>query len=76
MSDSPKTKPLLEDLLNPEHLSQELGVSLRTIHRWHQQRMGPPRIVIGRKPYYRRDAVKSWLIAQEKAQVRSCKAVA
>ncbi len=64
---------VLEGLLSPEALAQELGVSERTVHRWEQLRIGPPRIMVGRKPYYRKEAVKAWLLAQEKAQVRAPK---
>lgn len=56
---------ILGDYLIPEQLAAELGVSERTIHRWHALRIGPPRVTIGRKPYYRRSSVAEWIAKQE-----------
>lgn len=42
-----------------------LGVSPSTLNRWGRLRKGPPRIKIGRRSLYRRDRLRTWLIAQE-----------
>lgn len=42
-----------------------LAVSQRTLLRWHRLRKGPPQIKVGRKVYYRRQAVSDWLMALE-----------
>jgi hypothetical protein len=56
---------LLANLLTPAELATELGVSERCVHIWHSRRIGPPRIVIGRKPFYRRASVAAWIERQE-----------
>ena len=62
---------LLDDYLTPDQLAEELGKSVRTIARWDSLRIGPPKTVIGKKPYYRRDAVRKWLLRQEQEQARA-----
>ncbi len=62
---------LLDDYLTPDQLAEELGKSVRTIARWDGLRIGPPKTVIGKKPYYRREGVRQWLLRQEQEQVRA-----
>jgi len=58
--------PLLgDDYLTQQDLARELHVSVRTIARWHVERIGPPRIVVGRLLLYRRAAVREWLESRE-----------
>lgn len=61
---------LLDDYLTPDQLAEELDKSVRTIARWDGLRIGPPKTVIGKKPYYRREAVRKWLLRQEQGQAR------
>jgi hypothetical protein len=49
-----------------EELSIDLDVCVRTLRRWDARRVGPPRVLVGRKPMYRRDGVKEWLIKRER----------
>ena len=57
---------LLCDYLTPDQLAKfELGVSERTLSRWHTQRLGPPRCVIGKLILYRVDAVREWMAERE-----------
>jgi excisionase family DNA binding protein len=56
---------LLADYFSPSELAQHLGICERTLSRWHSLRLGPPRMVIGRKVRYRRAAVEKWLIQHE-----------
>ncbi len=65
------TSPLLADYLTPDELAEELDKSPRTIARWDNLRIGPPKTVIGKKPYYRREAVRQWLLRQEQEQARA-----
>ena len=62
---------LLDDYFTPAELGVELKKSERTIARWDRLRIGPPKTVIGKKPYYRREAVRKWLLRQERGQARA-----
>jgi hypothetical protein len=57
---------VLDNYLTPAELAKELDVSERTVHRWHAGRRGPPRILLGRKPYYKRASVAAWIEKQER----------
>ncbi len=70
MSSVLKAAGLLDDYLTPAGLAVELKKSERTIARWDRLRIGPPKTVIGKKPYYRREAVRKWLLRQERGQAR------
>src|SRR5690242_9861143 len=59
------TGSILAGYIAPEQLARELGVSERTLARWHAMRLGPPRVTIGRRPYYRRISVAEWIALQE-----------
>jgi len=55
-------KPLLDDYLDDAALAAELRVSIRTIWRWREMRLGPPETrPFGKKVYYHRESV---LLAQ------------
>ena len=56
---------LLDDHYTPEALAVYLDISVRTLWRWHQLRKGPPRIKIGRRPFYKRASVAAWIDRQE-----------
>jgi len=47
-----------------------LNTSERTLNRWWNERIGPPRTRIGVKVYYRIDAVNEWLRSKEVTPVR------
>lgn len=51
--------------LTPTEVAELLGVSTRTLSRWHALRMGPPRSKVGRTVLYRKAAVDDWLKANE-----------
>lgn len=57
--------------LKPKTVAELLGVSRRTLSRWHALRVGPPRCKIGRTVLYRKDAVDQWLAKHETQPVRS-----
>lgn len=50
--------------------AETLGVSERTLSRWHAEGSGPPVSKQGRKSYYFRQSVLSWLKAKEREGVR------
>ncbi len=62
---------LLADYLTPAELAAELGKCERTIARWDSLRIGPPKTVIGKSSYYRRESVRQWLLRQERDQARA-----
>ncbi len=59
------TSLLGADYLPQETLARELGVSERTLARWHVLRIGPPRCTVGKTILYRRQAVLTWLESRE-----------
>ena len=66
-----KAAGLLDDYLSPDQLAEELGKSVRTIARWERLRIGPPKTLIGKKPFYRREGVRQWLLRKEQEQARA-----
>lgn len=61
----------LSDLIPEADFAAARGVCVRTIQRERALRIGPPFIRLGRKVFYRPQAIEDWLIAQEQAQPRS-----
>ena len=58
------------EYLRERELADLLGVSLRTLRRWHERRCGPPRVKFGRLVLYRKQAVRDWLISHEEVILR------
>jgi predicted DNA-binding transcriptional regulator AlpA len=56
---------LLDDWISRHDLAISLGVSEDTLWRWDAKHTGPLSIKLGRKVYYRRATVRSWLEARE-----------
>lgn len=52
-------------ILSQKETADLLGVSERTLARWHSLRKGPPRVSAGRRPLYRLQAVQKWLERNE-----------
>lgn len=57
--------------MTPGDTANYIGISDRTLSRWHSQRVGPPRIKIGGRVLYRREMVLEWMINNEQAPLRS-----
>jgi hypothetical protein len=55
----------LADYFGERDFAAAIGRDLRTIRRWDAERIGPPRIRVGRKILYRKSAVIRWLEAHE-----------
>lgn len=55
----------LEGFITEEAYAVRRGVSLRTCQRNRQLHQSPPYVIIGRRIYYRVEAVRDWLLAQE-----------
>ena len=58
----------LEGHMSEDEYAEQRGVSKRTCQRDRQLRQAPPYVIVGRRVYYRIDAVRGWLLARE----RSC----
>ena len=58
-------------LLSKKDAACLLGVSERTLDRWHAFRVGPARITAGRRVLYRIEAVTDWLRANETAPINT-----
>ena len=52
---------VLATFLTKQELARQLGVSPRTIDRWHLHRKGPPRTRCGRKILYDQQKIAVWL---------------
>lgn len=71
------TVPANDNSILAGHITQQqfadtLGVTIRTVQRMHAARRGPARIKVGRAIYYRIEAVREWLAANEnKPTIRS-----
>lgn len=63
--------PTQDSIMTPADTANFIGISHRTLSRWHQQRLGPPRIKVGRRILFRRKCVLEWLIENEQAPLRS-----
>jgi predicted DNA-binding transcriptional regulator AlpA len=55
----------LADLLDKQTAANLLGVTARTLDRWHREQAGPPRIRLGRKIRYRRHSLENWVCGLE-----------
>jgi hypothetical protein len=60
-----RASTVLSEYMTPDELAGELGICKRTLDRWHASRSGPPRVTVGRRPLYRREAVTQWLRRRE-----------
>jgi len=56
---------LLTNYLTRGQLAEALGRSTRTLDRWQVQKVGPPRLKIGKLFIYSRERVQHWLDQQE-----------
>ena len=51
--------------VTPERLAQLLGCSSRTVARWDAERIGPPRIKVGKTVLYDLEKLPAWLAGME-----------
>ncbi len=58
------------EILSKAQAAAMLGVSERTLTRWHADGSGPPVSKTGRKSYYFKASVLAWLKAMEREGVR------
>jgi len=51
--------------VTPERLANLLGCSPRTVARWGAERVGPPRIKVGKTVLYDVEKLRAWLAENE-----------
>jgi Helix-turn-helix domain len=61
-----KMTPLLSDYMTRAQLAKALKRNTRTIDNWRKEGKGPAPTFIGRHILYRREAIETWLRAQER----------
>ena len=61
----------ISDLIPEGEYAAQRGVSIRTIQRERATRTGPAFIKIGKKIFYRPEAISDWLLANEQVQPRA-----
>jgi hypothetical protein len=66
----PENAAVLDGWLTRPELAAEIRISEDTLARWETRRIGPPCVRIGRKVYYRKEAVREWLRDQEARKAR------
>lgn len=52
---------LFDGLITPAELAKELGICVETLKRWHRAGKGPPKLMLGRFPYYSKSTVRDWM---------------
>lgn len=62
---------LLDEWMTRAELAAALDVAEPTLARWESRKIGPVCIRIGRRVLYRREAVKEWMVAQERRRPSS-----
>ena len=53
------------NLLSRAKVAEEFDVSEHTLRKWEISGQGPPTIRVGRRVFYRAEAVRQWLMEQE-----------
>jgi len=61
----------LDELIDRKATARLLHASMRTLDRWHVRGIGPPRIQVNRKVFYRRRSIERWLCSREVVGPRS-----
>lgn len=56
---------ILREYMTGPELCQQLGVCSKTLTRWHALGTAPPKTKIGRRVYYKRRSVATWLATRE-----------
>ena len=56
----------------PDQLAVELGISLKTLLNINRAGDGPPRVKLGRHPYYRQESVREGLRTRELIHPYNC----
>ena len=66
-SSVPTGPDFLQDFISEAEYAAQRGVSRRTCQRDRQLRQAPPYVRFGRRIYYRIEAIREWLVKNERA---------
>jgi predicted site-specific integrase-resolvase len=61
-----KPPPITGSLISRAAMAQELDVCEHTLRIWERCGQGPPTVRLGRRVYYRDEAVHQWLLERER----------
>jgi predicted DNA-binding transcriptional regulator AlpA len=53
------------ELFSEDQVAKRFGLSVATLRNWRAQRRGPAPTKIGRRSFYRREAINQWLLTRE-----------
>jgi hypothetical protein len=69
----PRSKPplLADDAWSMDEAADQIGVHPKTLTRMHRAGLGPPRFELKRVWWYRKEALKQWLLERERRQVEA-----
>lgn len=67
---------VLEGFLSEREYASQRGVTIRTCQRDRALRQSPPYVVIGKRVYYRIEAVRNWLLKRERVEERQPQSLA
>lgn len=56
---------VLDEWIGREDLAEQLALTTDTLARWATLGIGPPRIKVGRRVFYRKSSVEKWLMGRE-----------
>jgi hypothetical protein len=57
---------VINDLMSDDAAAKVLKKTTRTLGRWREKGKGPPVVMIGGTPYYRKSTLARWIVAQER----------
>jgi hypothetical protein len=70
--EAPSKPDFLDDFVSETDYAARRGINLLTCQRDRQLRQAPPYLRFGRRVYYRIEAVREWLVKNERATDRLC----
>lgn len=65
------TESIFADYWTEAELAAQLNRTKRQIRNWRAMRIGPPVTKIGNSNFYRKAAVREWIVSREQPQVRA-----
>ena len=70
-NEPPHGRRVLHGYLTRAELAAEFNISDRTVARWDAEGTGPPRVLVGRRPYYGITSARTWVASRVRAPLRA-----